>query len=522
MSNIVINSGKDSPRKVERGGCDWVRPRLARYWAFELATPEFRHVEEHLTTCPGCATTFAELREAMDGAAIEEFGLAAMSSPEATVREIICRELADDMGAHDVFQIDGCGEGRGSNQPPRAQEDTVSTCAPASGGAPVDRGRSAVSWWRAAAAILLLAATPVLAYMGARVLLTKSDGRTAELTRDSVSTDQAADHGVGEHAWNHRSDGTPPAVPHDARPDPESDLVSIDAIAATANLQLELAALVPDTEEEYEAWARKEYPHIMGLYDILTDKHGLMEVQRGQSRNVLDTGGDGSWPIFEANVEELLPWDGLPTNIPDWGRRLYKDTSEAERPTGWRALLIYSGEIFKFDWPTSPEEPNCGSTQLAIEQAAAVAGFAVEFSDSGTRGAPRLPHTDVDEYRLVLKASGVETLERASAAALEVSETHITTVAADTVLSRDALRYFGASSSLLGTPSFDGLARDAYTLLEDHIVMREFECNEPSWRLRFSTYVVMRGRLVGLTCFETPSESPLIQEGISQRKENRL
>ena len=87
-----------------------------------------------------------------------------------------------------------------------------------------------------------------------------------------------------------------------------------------------------------------------------------------------------------------IPWNGVPANVPEWAERLYADTPEPERPTGWRALLIYSGGIFKFDLPETLDEPN-GIPTAEPMQWALLAGdrayaFPPDNTEDGTLAAP--------------------------------------------------------------------------------------------------------------------------------------
>jgi hypothetical protein len=112
----------------------------------------------------------------------------------------------------------------------------------------------------------------------------------------------------------------------------------------------EVEVMLPHTEADYEAWARKEYPHVLWLYDVLT------------------------------RPEYGICWNGEPVNVPAWAARLYAGTPPENRPKGWCALLIYSGEVFRFDYPTAPGEPNVKPRIEALQLAAAVAGFEAELS----------------------------------------------------------------------------------------------------------------------------------------------
>ena len=149
------------------------------------------------------------------------------------------------------------------------------------------------------------------------------------------------------------------------------------ALSAILKNQLSMAevdAKLPHMEDEYEAWARKEYPHIMWLYDVLMGRIPTSLADSSASRTLSFGVDDSGAPTITLPGEEGIPitfafvlpdgwpkntalWDGVPANIPEWAQRLFADLPEPERPTGWRALLVYSGEIFKFDHPKPPKNP---------------------------------------------------------------------------------------------------------------------------------------------------------------------
>jgi len=78
-----------------------------------------------------------------------------------------------------------------------------------------------------------------------------------------------------------------------------------------------------------------------------------------------------------------IPWDGVLANIPDWAQRLYANTPESERPVGWRARLVYSGEIFRFHFPEALDESNGIPTAEAMHWALLAGDHARVFPEVG-------------------------------------------------------------------------------------------------------------------------------------------
>jgi hypothetical protein len=188
---------------------------------------------------------------------------------------------------------------------------------------------------------------------------------------------------------------------------------------------------MPRSEQEYEAWARKQYAHIMALYDILTGKQcgipaDLPDSIRAFLALLMDEAAKQSEPL----------WYGAPVKVHDWGRRLYDACPGVQAPTGWRALLIYSGELLMFDWPVNDSEPNVRPRLDAVKSAAAVAGYGTSF---WAMNLARLEPPAPDEYVQLLVA--------------------------DIGLARRTLEYVAVSSSLTELPQFKELAQSAIRAL---------------------------------------------------------
>lgn len=143
-------------------------------------------------------------------------------------------------------------------------------------------------------------------------------------------------------------------------------------------------AVLPKNDKDFEAWARNEYPHILWLYDVLMGN--VPEVPANSpAGNLVSFGVDRAGnptitlPRYDHSTKTFafylpsdhLPgqplWDLNPVNLPDWWARVYADIQPDERPTGWRALLVCSGEIFKLESPATLESPCCLPTLVSSQ-----------------------------------------------------------------------------------------------------------------------------------------------------------
>jgi hypothetical protein len=225
---------------------------------------------------------------------------------------------------------------------------------------------------------------------------------------------------------------------------------TIDELVA----QAEVDAMLPHTDAEYEAWARQEYPHIMWLYDVLTQPQYGME------------------------------WNGEPANVPAWAERLYAEVSAADRPRGWRALVVYSGEALNFDYPTEPGQPNVRPRLESVQLAAAVAGFEAKFTqaaEGGNGAAGRTQELPVPvpswaDHGEQAFAMSVElarppktgrTVTEVAATAPDVAPVpagYFAAVSARPDTTQSILRYAAVSDLVVGTPATASLSREAQGL----------------------------------------------------------
>jgi len=90
---------------------------------------------------------------------------------------------------------------------------------------------------------------------------------------------------------------------------------------------LEVRAMLPSTDAELEAWARREYPADMWLYDL---------------------------------IQERFDYQGT-----------------------WQNLLRGSGEFLRFEYPLTPRQTNCRPSVLALQRVAKTAGFTLTLTPTG-------------------------------------------------------------------------------------------------------------------------------------------
>ena len=294
----------------KRPGCDWVLGRIVDYARSPQTFADWEHraIARHLAICPDCAREFIEIQEGFTA-------LAEMLHPDRDV----------------LLSID--------------YEALARRAAVESDDRPA-RGQRSLAWLGAhkrlaamAACVLLLVAGPVLAHVAGVVRGCFDDAE------DPIET--------GEQVALHRETLPVPEMPGDAVKPAEADASasaykidsditdSLDAELARQAARAEVEAMLPHTEAEYEAWARREYPHIMWLYDFLID----------------------------------------PSNGTEWNGT-------------WQQLLLQSAEIFRFDWPRSVNESNCQPRIQALISSAHVVGFEIQFCRQGAYCLPPMSWAD--------------------------------------------------------------------------------------------------------------------------------
>ena len=288
--------------------CAWVQERLGAYYDWDLPSGALRAVEDHLQHCSDCARAWAaaeQVRSSVTEETLLAHGMLRASRERAAA--VMGRIRVHEVGHVAAHGIPG----------------------------PV-LSRRRICWL--AGASLAAAALPVVGKQVLRALLGSG--------QRSVGPD--ARHGVGPQL----APGTAPAS--DATMDPRDNIVAMPSSPTRslepglpgglgqqldmAIVKVEIEAILPHTDEELEAWARREYPHIMWLYDVLKTECA------------------------------------------------YEGT--------WRDLLIGSGEIFRFDYPIRPGDPSCRPRIQSIVAAARAAGSRVIVSADGDLALPPLAWVD--------------------------------------------------------------------------------------------------------------------------------
>lgn len=316
-------------------GCAWVQLRLGAYYAWDpsLSCRKYAAIEKHLAHCPECAAEW-----------------------EATCSLCNC-----------VEQL------RRNQEPSHLNSDDIASAALLKI-AKYETSRSrefkspkrvcARRWAYGLAVVCLLAlGFPVLAQIGKYLVDYHKQSKDAlayiRLSDSTKCENQIVVLKPGHHAANDHS-----TIRYDRLNSfPAESLIELDRRFEQTLAQVQVEAMLPHTEAEWEAWARKEYPHIMWVYDVLTK------------------------PEYGIN------WNGKPAYIPDWAKKIWTD--EVTRPAGWRALVFYSGEIFRFDYPIKPEDPNVRPTIDAMKRAAAIAGCMLQLEDGGKQQLPPLNYSDL-------------------------------------------------------------------------------------------------------------------------------
>lgn len=449
-----------SPHGTPKSDCHWVRERLERYWGFNLPGLDFYRTERHLGQCADCARAYQVIQQRLDAQAAGERGAEAHIPADAALANLTgwryfdasgaqfqSNYLTDDEQERLADEILATLDGYDTILAGEAGSVAVAVCEPSERlGRRVKPRRD--PWKRPlalAASLLLMVALPVLAVVGVQKFYDTSgsdEGSTAAMMQDSPQTVPSAPASLD-------TPGTASPIEPllDSAPDDIDSTIgiSLDTLTEKAEIQLELAALLPDTDEEYEAWARKEYPHIMGLYDILTE-------------------------VDEKDPRSKPLWDGVPVNIPPWGQRLYAEVPEDERPAGWRALLIYSGEVFKFDWPTSICEANCKPTFHAQQRAAAIAGYEVADGIGEPYHTPKWLRAEIEDSKnqVIAFPSTVDELDCAISLQ-NITKDYDTVVTKNAAFARDRLAYLTSSIGLVNAPPFETIATQAQRLLGEFL-----------------------------------------------------
>ncbi|MBN2308156.1 MAG: hypothetical protein JXR94_04250 [Candidatus Hydrogenedentes bacterium] len=298
--------------------CAWVRGRLAAFASCDpaLSESEFDAIERHVARCSACRLSL----ERMDAEVtsrnerlLSSQALAPLDA-QAMARRIVARGTRVRVA-----------------QAPR---------------------RSRWSAGALAAAALLLVGAPVLAFVGAE-FYERLGERSASLHAGREQAEpQPGDvlkemclEGSGLPGEGSGAATQGPAAPGSG--DETRFMAELGSEAVWCSARARIEAALPQCDEDYEVWARHEYPHIMWLYDVLRS----------------------------------------PENRPRCG-------------SPWQRLLVGSGESLAFDWPDAPRGPACRPRIRALKAAAAVAGVRLVLTDTGAYALPALAWADLEAYGL--------------------------------------------------------------------------------------------------------------------------
>jgi len=394
--------------------CEWVRERLGAYYGWDpsLSRREFVAIGRHLEECVACAAVWTNGRETRD---VVERAVATCDPHRMSHQALLARVMAR-LEAKD-------SEREAMRVARRVKWMSVSAA-------------------QAAAMILLIVAVPVMAYVGARVWLASDDSIPAGQRTSSTATTASEPSSVPPGpSFALETGSSPLSTAYDIEVD---HLASLDADIDEVLIEAEIATLLPQTEEEYEAWARIEYPHIMWLYDILTKPEYGVNWRPGPIRR------------FEESNEPGLPF--------------------TEASLGWRKLLIDSGEIFRFDWPMRVDDPKCIPSVSAIRNAASVAGFTLSVSQDGKWTLPDLDFAENPASCRRFDLTIVRAEGPLSMSDQEIPVDYIEHVSAQLSVAKTVLVYLSVSSDIVDTPEFDDLSDLARMLLYEHCIGGSNKC----------------------------------------------
>ena len=279
--------------------CQWCRRCLGAFyrWDDSLSGAELSEIERHVNACPECGKIWNEFRANQDR-------LVEAALPSFDKERVLGSILR---------QIDS-----------RAGSETRER-----------QGYFLPSGWslRFAGVCLVLVALPVLARFGLELAKTieVSPKAAIQSSLDSPApADSTANTERDKAIMPHQESGcTDVAI----GPDPsELELLNLPGEDVDRTF---LLATLPRTDEQLEEWARKEFPHVMWLYDELRE------------------------------LDDTL---------------------------SWQDLLVRSGEIYRFDWPIGPDEPNVLPRLSAVIRVAEAAGWKAEIAAGNQQEQSRLSH----------------------------------------------------------------------------------------------------------------------------------
>lgn len=396
--------------------CPWARARFHAYYAWDpcLSRNTFRKLERHLHACAACRCAYEQAHAAWN-------------------------RVEEDLAARDrrLAPATRLAEGVEARVEMLTRERAVvsrRTVLP---------GRWA---WGLGAAAVALIVLPIWAH-GARQFRhagSHSAPVSPAMGAAGLVTGSGPQPGGGQPAQPQPATRQAPRTafgvdPHD-----------VSAPLGRATAAALVAATLPHTAEEYEAWARKTFPHVMAAYDILTAPDSG-PVPSGLVPTVL--AGDVRAELLPlaalADQHNGPLWDGAPAHLPEWAAG-----QNAPPFSGWRALLAGSGVLFRFDFPCALDEPCVAPSVRDVENALRVAGIDIAMENA--------PETNPPPANGILVPPGYD---------------H--TLAADMALARSVVTHLCIVEELTAVDAFRPLADAGRALLIDRLDEDETPCDRP-------------------------------------------
>lgn len=409
--------------------CLDVRERKSAYCGFDLSLREHARIEGHLAECRACRAEYAMIRNAANAEWASQAVNLGLNSPEQTSRLVLARIKAK----------------------VAAQEAYRTTVWPAT------RAKLVI------AACLLIITAPLSVYLA--IQSWSVVGKDGQLPPEALLA--AADSDALAKLASLPSDSKASTKPDTSTTPPASSGIeeSLDAIVTDIFIKAEVGTELPHTEDEYEAWAREEYPHIMWLHDLLTDP------------------------------ENGIDWQPAPIQRSEDPSR--PDERFTQASLGWRKLLIDSGEVLKFDFPDDPEKLHCVPSIEGLQLATAIAGYGLELTEDGPWLLPELDYAEGDLPATRIDLYRIETLALPALANLEIPADYAMTLSKNTALTQSTLKYLCVSSRLANLPALESLSAqvcDARVMLAS--AKGQEVCDTDDWRHMFRAVLEARNDVI--------------------------
>ena len=432
-------------------GCKWVRLSLPAYelWDPSLTPRQFMAIDLHIRKCPQCAEECDNIRMVS--------GVLQAHAKELNPEK--CLSVID----HKALVV-------------KAWNRYVELEA---------EGAIRRAWAVAIAKKALISAAAFIAILGGLILSYSGGGSASESARVVPATATVSWNGGPEEPTQlaqTRASDRAGRVDQDTLAEGHSLLFeSINKVSDKKALRALIESTMPHTEEEYEAWAREQYPHLLWLYDILT------------------------------NAKSGLAWES--GKIERYGESAESRQRFTAASRGWRKLLIDSGELFKFDYPDGPEKPNCIPSIKGLQAAAAVAGYELELAQDGTWPLPQLSYAEGGLRTNRINLHRVDTRTPFALVNSEMAADYPKTLSKNVALARSILNYLCVSARLANLDALESLNNQAFDACV--MVARADNCtggDTNQWRNTFSGVFQTRAGALALMNSRLRSEIASLSE----------